>query len=79
MTAKDGIRRVYAPVLSAGTDLVFQWGLGQTIDVKANTVTYNWLSITSIGSLLASVGTGRADIGSPVSDRPAWVVLLSVG
>jgi len=44
VTDKDGIRRVYAPVLSAGTDLVFRWSLNQAIDTLGNTVTYNWLN-----------------------------------
>jgi RHS repeat-associated protein len=42
MTAKDGTRRVYAPVLSAAPDLVFRWGLSQVVDTKNNTVTYSW-------------------------------------
>lgn len=42
VTAKDGTRSVYAPVLSAGTDLVFRWGLSQVVDTLGNTVTYNW-------------------------------------
>ncbi|UOX90536.1 hypothetical protein MUY14_07905 [Amycolatopsis sp. FBCC-B4732] len=42
LTAKDGVKRVYAPVLSAGTDLVYRWGLSQVVDPKGNTVTYNW-------------------------------------
>jgi len=42
VTAKDGTRRVYAPVHSAGTDLVFRWGLSQVVDTADNTVTYTW-------------------------------------
>jgi hypothetical protein len=42
VTAKDGTKRVYAPVYSAGTDLVFRWGLSQVVDTVGNTVTYNW-------------------------------------
>ncbi|PWW67108.1 RHS repeat-associated core domain-containing protein [Actinokineospora spheciospongiae] len=42
VTAKDGTRRVYAPVYSAGTDLVFRWGLSQVVDTVGNTVTYTW-------------------------------------
>jgi RHS repeat-associated protein len=44
VTAKDGTKRVYAPVYSAGTDLVFRWGLSQVADTLGNTVTYNWAS-----------------------------------
>lgn len=42
LTAKDGVKRVYAPVLSAATDLVYRWGLSQVVDTKNNTVSYNW-------------------------------------
>lgn len=42
VTAKDGTRRIYAPVLTAGTDLVFRWGLSQVVDTRGNTVTYTW-------------------------------------
>jgi len=42
LTAKDGVRRVYAPVLSSATDLVYRWGLNQVIDTKNNVVSYNW-------------------------------------
>ncbi|WP_328324867.1 C39 family peptidase [Kribbella sp. NBC_00382] len=43
VTAKDGTKRVFAPVYSAATDLVFRWGLSQVVDRSGNTVTYNWV------------------------------------
>ncbi|MFI5728708.1 RHS repeat-associated core domain-containing protein [Kribbella sp. NPDC051587] len=42
VTAKDGTRWVYAPVLSAAADSVYRWGVVQVVDTKGNTVTYNW-------------------------------------
>ncbi|SCL29481.1 RHS repeat-associated core domain-containing protein [Micromonospora pallida] len=44
VVAKDGTRRVYAPVLQAGTGLVVRWGLSQVVDTLGNTVTYTWRS-----------------------------------
>ncbi|MEV8372778.1 RHS repeat-associated core domain-containing protein [Kribbella sp. NPDC056861] len=42
VTAKDGTRWVYAPVLATATDSVYRWGVVQVVDTKGNTVTYNW-------------------------------------
>ncbi|UJW28410.1 hypothetical protein L3Q67_24340 [Saccharothrix sp. AJ9571] len=41
VTSKDGVRRVFAPVFSAGTE-VFRWGLSEVADTSHNTVTYHW-------------------------------------
>ncbi len=43
ITAKDGVRRVYAPVatVNGGPD-VFRWGLSEVIDTRDNVVTYGW-------------------------------------
>ncbi|WAS90514.1 SpvB/TcaC N-terminal domain-containing protein [Nannocystis punicea] len=42
ITAKDGVRRVYAPVFTVGGTDVFRWGLEQVIDTMGNVVTYDW-------------------------------------
>ncbi|OLR91813.1 RHS repeat-associated core domain-containing protein [Actinokineospora bangkokensis] len=42
VTAKDGSKRVYAPVLLAGPDLVHRWGVSQVVDTSGNTTTYTW-------------------------------------
>lgn len=43
VTAKNGTRRVYAPVftLNGGAD-VYRWGLAQVVDTTGNVVTYHW-------------------------------------
>ncbi|TDC32704.1 RHS repeat-associated core domain-containing protein [Kribbella albertanoniae] len=42
VTAKDGIRRVFAPIESVATDQVFRWGLSQVVDTLGNTVDLTW-------------------------------------
>lgn len=43
VTAKDGVRRVFAPIatVNGGAD-VFRWGLHEVIDTRDNVVTYTW-------------------------------------
>lgn len=42
ITAKDGSRRVYAPVYSPSTGTVFRWGISTAVDTRGNTVDYTW-------------------------------------
>lgn len=56
VTTKDGIRRVYAPALSAGPGLVFRWTLSEVIDTTGNTVTYHWLD-NRLGCCWESLGS----------------------
>ncbi|MDI5980668.1 RHS repeat-associated core domain-containing protein [Amycolatopsis magusensis] len=69
VTSKDGTRRVFAPIVSAGTASppVFRWGLNEVIDTSGNTVTYHWAagqldSVTYNGTAVEFHHEARPDV-----------------
>jgi RHS repeat-associated protein len=64
VTAKDGVKRVFAPVHTAGAD-VFRWGLSEVSDASGNAVSYRWS-----GERLDSVVYNGTTVGFRYEERP---------
>lgn len=67
ITAKDGTRRVFAPIQLNGGD-VFAWGLSEVIDTSDNVVRYGWWS-DDLGVRLDSITYGGVSVDLHYEER----------